>query len=150
MMERKVVSYLNDDGVAMKREHLVGFPIPTEVLEEFYLILNLNAPIYSCCIIDDNDQSKLFIEKKEDGPDVFRVFWRHSDIKAYISDVKKLLPESIKRALVWETDKDKLIKIVRSTLIPENGKLNIIGTAIIKGEFRDVDLFWSSCPKQRI
>lgn len=149
-MERKVVSYLDEDGVTREREHLVGFPVPTETLEEFYLILNLDAPIYSCCVVDDKGQSKLFIEKREEGPDVFRVFWRHSDIKTYVSEVKKKTPESVKKVLVWETTKDKLIRTVKSTLTKENDKLNIVGTAIVKGEFRDIDLFWSSCVKYRI
>lgn len=144
------MSYLDEDGAVKEREHLVGFPIPTETLEEFYLILNLDAPIYSCCVVDDKGQSKLFIEKREDGPDVFRVFWRHSDIKTYVSDVKKKVPESIKKVLVWETRKDKLINIVKTTINNEINKINIVGTAIVKGEFRDIDLFWSSCINQRI
>ena len=146
-MERKVALYQDDTEIGKPREHLVGFPIPTEILEEFYLILNLDAPIYACLVVDENNKSKIFIETNDGRTDIFRVFWRQSDIKIYVSSVKTMVPESIKKVLVWETTKDKIVKVLKTSLDEEHelNKVDVICTAVIKGELRDIELFWSSC-----
>lgn len=143
-----------DDDVLGPRQHLVDFPIPQETLEEFYLVLALDAPLYTCLVKDENGDSKLFIERSGEigDSDIFRVFWRQSDIKDYIAAVKKEAGPDIKKVMAWQTTKKLLIELLTTSPDERDFKSNIdiICTAKIKGEFRKIETFWSTSNTKRI
>jgi hypothetical protein len=127
-----------------RREHLVTYPIPREVYDEFYQILNEGKTLFVPIVVNEN-KPRIYLEPSIKGSDaICRVFWRPADIKKHVDSlIRKTTSDG--KIVGWEATSESVVKslIAAGTKLPEL-KIKAITSVFLDGGIRDLEVFWQN------
>jgi hypothetical protein len=132
-----------------KNKGLFKYKVPNRVYKEYYKKLNKPEPFYIIVPSDGGFPELMFLPSKKNKKEVVSfVFFRRIDALKYLEEMTKFNLIAEGAAMVWNCSAKTLFYIIEEQVTKhyENNEksVTVITSSRLGGEFRDIEVFWTS------
>lgn len=137
-------------SLPLKKESLIGEIIPQKLYDELYDTITNNRPVYAC-VVTSGDSPKIYFEMNPDDKCLYtcRVFWRKEDAESYAIKIKEIqYADEMVEVKAWVAPVDRMVisfsMAIKNYDTVGDKILRVFSSTYIKGQLKDIELFWAS------
>ena len=132
-----------------KDESLIEYKVPNKIYKEYYKRLDKPDPFYVIIPSDGGTPELMFLPGSKGDEEVESfVFFKQSDALRYLENMTRLKLIGKGAAIAWNCSAKTLFYIIEEQISKHyqgnNKSVTVTTLAKIDGEFRDVEVFWTS------